>query len=163
MEQTQIYNAYNFSLLWRDASNITVTNAQIASLICPSEIVPDKTPLQGSYTAAPIPVPAGSPFTQAHATYSGCTGFYLSDFRSGELGETQSLSDPCYATYAATEKGVIVGDNKITIASITDGLSNTFMVGETELLERSPPIPTARSISSTLEVVANRLLVQRRI
>jgi|SRR5271157_1178876 len=128
MEQSQIYNAYNFSITWRSYPNITVTNAQIASLICPSETVPDRTPLQSSYTSAPIPVPATVPFLQAHSTYAGCSGIYYSDYKS-----STSLQDPCYATWAATEKGVIVGDNKITIASITDGTSNTFMLGETAI------------------------------
>jgi prepilin-type N-terminal cleavage/methylation domain-containing protein/prepilin-type processing-associated H-X9-DG protein len=128
MEQSQIYNAYNYSITWRSYPNVTVVNAQIASLICPSETVPDKTPLQGSYTSAPIPIPAGVPFLQAHTTYAGCSGIYYSDYRS-----STSLQDPCYAVWAGTEKGVIVGDNKITLASITDGTSNTFMLGETAI------------------------------
>jgi prepilin-type N-terminal cleavage/methylation domain-containing protein/prepilin-type processing-associated H-X9-DG protein len=129
MEQSAIYNSYNFSIVWRSYPNITVTSTQIASLICPSETVPDRTPLfAGEYGAAPIPVPATAPFLQAHTTYAGCSGIYYSDYRSAT-----GLNDPCYATWAATEKGVIVGDNKITIASITDGLSNTFMVGETAI------------------------------
>ena len=73
---------------------------------------------------------------QGHSTYAGCSGIYYSDYRS-----STSLSDPCYATWAATEKGVIVGDNKITIASIIDGLSNTFLFGETSL-GQLPPDPT---------------------
>ena len=128
MEQSPLYNAYNFSISWRSYPNITVVNAQIASLICPSETVPDRSPLQSSYTGAPIPVPATVPFMQAHSTYAGCSGIYYSDYRS-----STSLQDPCYAVWGATEKGVIVGDNKITIASITDGTSNTFMMGETAI------------------------------
>ena len=116
MEQSPLFNAYNFSISWRSYPNITVINTQIASLICPSETVPDRSPLQSSYTGAPIPVPATVPFMQAHSTYAGCSGIYYSDYRS-----STSLQDPCYAVWGATEKGVIVGDNKITIASITDG------------------------------------------
>ncbi|MGA2700282.1 MAG: DUF1559 domain-containing protein [Isosphaeraceae bacterium] len=133
MEQSQIYNAYNFSITWRSYPNITVTNAQIDSLICPSETVPDRTPLQSWYTSAPIPVPATVPFLQGHTTYAGCSGIYCSDYLSSGQNGPQTLADPCYATFAATEKGVIVGDNKITIASITDGTSNTFMLGETAI------------------------------
>ena len=129
MEQSQIYNAYNFSISWRSYPNITVVNAQISSLICPSETVPDRSALVASdYGASPIPVPATVPFMQGHTTYAGCSGIYYSDYRSGT-----SLQDPCYAIWGATEKGVIVGDNKITIASITDGTSNTFMLGETAI------------------------------
>jgi prepilin-type N-terminal cleavage/methylation domain-containing protein/prepilin-type processing-associated H-X9-DG protein len=139
LEQNAIYNSYNFSITWRSYPNITVTNAQISSLICPSETVPDRTPLGTSYTSAPIPVPAAAAATylQGHTTYAGCDGIYYSDFRS-----STSLSDPCYGTWATTEKGVIVGDNRITIASITDGLSNTFMVGETAI----GTLPTAAAI-----------------
>jgi prepilin-type N-terminal cleavage/methylation domain-containing protein/prepilin-type processing-associated H-X9-DG protein len=127
MEQSAIYNSYNFSITWRSYPNVTVTSTQIASLICPSETVPNRTPLSTSYTSAPIPVPTGTSFMQAHSTYSGCNGIYYSDYRGS------TLTDPCYSTWGATEKGVIVGDNKITIASVTDGLSNTFMVGETAI------------------------------
>ncbi len=128
MEQSQIYNAYNFSITWRSYPNITVVNAQISSLICPSETVPQRTPLwAGDYQNAPIPVPATVPFMQAHTNYAGCSGIYYSDYRGS------TLTDPCYPVWAATEKGVIVGDNKITIASITDGTSNTFMAGETAI------------------------------
>jgi len=80
---------------------------------------------------------------QGHTTYAGCTGIYFSDYRSGLYGGPQTLTDPCYATFAATEKGVIVGDNKITIASITDGATNTFMLGETAIgtLTTNPKSP----------------------
>ena len=127
MEQAALFNSYNFSITWRSYPNITVTSTQIASLICPSEIVPNRTPLSSSYVTAPIPVPAGAPYMQAHSTYAGCSGIYYDDYRGS------TLSDPCYSVWGGTEKGVIVGDNKITIASITDGLSNTFMVGETAI------------------------------
>jgi prepilin-type N-terminal cleavage/methylation domain-containing protein/prepilin-type processing-associated H-X9-DG protein len=128
LEQSQIYNAYNFAISWRSYPNITVTNAQLTSLVCPSDAAAlQKTALQASYTGAPIPVPAGTTFMQAHSSYAGCNGIYYSDYRGS------TLTDPCYQTWAATEKGVIVGDNLITIASITDGTSNTFLWGETAL------------------------------
>ncbi len=138
IEQQAVYNSYNFSISWRSAPNITATNTQIASLICPSETKPDKTPLIADYANAPIPVPANSPFMQAHSTYAGCDGIYYCDYRSG-----YSLSDPCYQTWGATELGVIVGDNKISLASITDGTSNTFMAGETAIgiLPNNPSDP----------------------
>ena len=127
MEQTQIYNAYNFSITWRSYPNVTVTSTQINSLLCPSDAaIATRTPLSASYTGAPIPVPAAAPFLQAHSSYAGCNGIYYSDYRS-----STSLQDPCYQTWGASEKGVIVGDNLITLASITDGTSNTFLFGET--------------------------------
>jgi prepilin-type N-terminal cleavage/methylation domain-containing protein/prepilin-type processing-associated H-X9-DG protein len=128
MEQPQIYNAYNFSITWRSYPNITVTNAQLNSLLCPSDAqMAVKTALAGYYTGAPIPVPANSPFTQAHSSYAGCSGIYYSDYVGG------TLTDPCYPVWAGTQKGVIVGDNMINVSSITDGLSNTFLFGETAI------------------------------
>src|SRR5262249_1256766 len=42
MDQQALYNAYNFSITWRSYPNVTVTSTQISSLICPSEMVPDR-------------------------------------------------------------------------------------------------------------------------
>src|SRR5271163_3034311 len=41
LEQSAVYNAYNYSITWRSYPNITVTSTQIGSLICPSETLPD--------------------------------------------------------------------------------------------------------------------------
>ena len=63
MEQSQIYNAYNFSISWRSYPNITVVNAQISSYICPSETVPDRSALWPAITAllrSPSPRPSPS-------------------------------------------------------------------------------------------------------
>lgn len=69
MEQQQVYNAYNFAITWRSYPNITVTSTQLNSLLCPSDgLIATKTPLQGSYTSAPIPVPTGTGFMQAHSS-----------------------------------------------------------------------------------------------
>ena len=134
LEQSQIYNSYNFSISWKSYPNITVTNAQISSLLCPSDAAAaTKTPLTSAYTGAPIPVPANSPFMQAHTSYAGCSGIWYSDYRSGTGSSPTSLTDPCYQAADAGELGVIVGDNSITQASITDGTSNTFLFGETTM------------------------------
>jgi prepilin-type N-terminal cleavage/methylation domain-containing protein/prepilin-type processing-associated H-X9-DG protein len=126
LEQPQIYNAYNFAITWRSYPNVTVTNTQLSVLLCPSDpAAAVKSTLSASYTGAPIPVPAGSPYQQAHTSYAGCSGIYYSDYRGS------TLTDPCYQTWDATQKGVITGDNIITLSSITDGTSNTFLFGET--------------------------------
>ena len=130
--QQNVYNSYNFSCLWRSSINITVTSTQLNALICPSDsIAANKSPLQSSYLASTTN-PNGfatlpSNFQQAHSSYAGCNGIWYGDYRGS------SLSDPCYDVWGATEKGVIVGEFDVSISSITDGTSNTVMIGETSL------------------------------
>lgn len=126
LEQTAVYNSYNFSVSWRSGANMTAANTGISSLWCPSDpAVMTKTPLISLFFTGTYPGPATTSLQQAHTSYAGNTGIYYSDYRS-----SSSLTDPCYATFSASAKGVIIGDGVVNIASITDGLSNTFQWSE---------------------------------
>jgi len=126
LEQTQLYNTYNFSVSWLSGANVTIAGIGISTLLCPSDwAASGSAPLVSIYFSGTYPAPANAPFQQKFTSYGGCTGIYYSDY----IGNT--LSDPCYAPYVASAKGVIIGDGTVTLSSITDGLSNTFLWGET--------------------------------
>jgi prepilin-type N-terminal cleavage/methylation domain-containing protein/prepilin-type processing-associated H-X9-DG protein len=125
-EQTQVYNAYNFSVSWRSGANVTIAGIGISTLWCPSDVAASQSAaLPSVFFSGTYPAPANAPFQEHFTSYGGCTGIYYSDY----AGNT--LSDPCYAPYVAGAKGVIIGDGAVTLSSITDGLSNTFLWGET--------------------------------
>ena len=125
MEQTAVYNAYNFSVSWRSGANMTAASMGMSTLWCPSDpTVMTKTPFISLFFTGTYPGPANTPLQQAHTGYAGNTGIYYSDWRGS------TLKDPCYASWVACAKGVIIGDAVVSIASITDGLSNTFQWSE---------------------------------
>jgi prepilin-type N-terminal cleavage/methylation domain-containing protein/prepilin-type processing-associated H-X9-DG protein len=125
LEQNAIYNAYNFSMSWRAGAAMTTANTQLSFLLCPSDAaVTNKSPLVALFSTGTAPGPATTPFKQAHNSYAGNTGVYYSDYRG------TTLTDPCYPAFVASAMGTIIGDGNITIASITDGLSNTFLWSE---------------------------------
>jgi len=138
LEQMATFNAYNFSNSWRTAGNITVADTQISSLLCPSDpVAAQKDPLGAIFFRGIMPAPTGTPFQQAHNSYAGNTGIYYADYRGPKL------DDPCYATFVASAKGTIIGDGVVTISSITDGLSNTFLFSE----QLSSILPNSATLS----------------
>jgi len=131
MEQNQVYNAYNFSVTWRSGANVTIAGTGLSYLWCPSDaVVSTPSPLGSIYFTGTYPAPTGTAFQQYRNSYSGCTGLYYQDWRSGAAF---GLRDPCYAAWVATAKGTIIGDGCVRISGITDGLSNTFCFGEQSL------------------------------
>ena len=126
LEQQSVYNAYNFSMSWRAGAAMTVANTQLNFLLCPSDpTAAVKSPISSLFTTGTAPAASTAGFLQAHTCYAGNTGIYYSDWRS-----SKGANDPCYAAFVGSAKGTIIGDGVITIASITDGLSNTFLWSE---------------------------------
>jgi prepilin-type N-terminal cleavage/methylation domain-containing protein/prepilin-type processing-associated H-X9-DG protein len=131
-DQSPMYNAINFNLCSSDAANLTICGVQTNSLICPSDVQNQSisfpaTQASGSGVTpgwsfneipANFPLPAGN-FTQAFTSYAGNAGTF-----------TFGFSNLMSSTILAQFNGVIYNDSSVKIASITDGLSNTFIFGE---------------------------------
>jgi prepilin-type N-terminal cleavage/methylation domain-containing protein/prepilin-type processing-associated H-X9-DG protein len=127
LEQSSLFNAWNFSCSWRSGANITVASTQLSFLMCPSDSqVAMRTPLNAGFFTGTYPYSGtdNGTFTQTHNSYAGNTGLYYSDYRGA------TLTDPCYPAFVASASGTIIGDGVVTIASINDGLSNTFLFSE---------------------------------
>ena len=130
LDQTSMYNRYDFSKSWDDPAQYGVTTVDIKAFICPS--VPSQRLDSGSFgTASPVSTAGGFPLPAG--------GFGRADFMALS-GVRFSLY---YVTNTASPPALILSsplDNRwpcamhttsITrISEISDGMSNTMMVCE---------------------------------
>jgi prepilin-type N-terminal cleavage/methylation domain-containing protein/prepilin-type processing-associated H-X9-DG protein len=101
MEQTNIYNAINFSLPNGDATNNTVLMTRINTFICPSDVA------------------------DPHPEYGGQTN-YMADMGSGIVW--QAASGPNAGL--PPPNGIFYGNSATKFADVTDGLANTAFFSE---------------------------------
>ncbi len=117
IEQGNVANLYNFKANWDDTSNLTVIQQQIKTFQCPS--VPNANRLDTSPMA-----PSNQTYPRATTDYS-C----VNAIKSG-------IPQNCFGVPAGTPNtdprviGVMNAVAPSTIASITDGTSNTIMIAE---------------------------------
>ncbi|AGA24553.1 DUF1559 domain-containing protein [Singulisphaera acidiphila] len=126
MEQTALYNAYNFSQASTNGkvspltttagsafSNTTVVGSMVASFVCPSD----------GNTSGPVSDTVATYYSRQNAARSN----YL-------VSSANNTDYNCPGTGAgmpnAASRGAFFNDLTTTIASMTDGTSNTFLVGE---------------------------------
>jgi prepilin-type N-terminal cleavage/methylation domain-containing protein/prepilin-type processing-associated H-X9-DG protein len=117
LEQNGIYNATNFSLAYFFADNYTVAGTGFSGLFCPS----DPSAFQSS------PLQYGPPnYLQFHSHYSGNVGPWNA-FGGATGPNGMPTTDPGIPAHAM---GVIIAGGNVTVASVTDGTSNTIMYAE---------------------------------
>lgn len=100
VEQQNIYNQINFSIGVGIGSNSAVCRLPIKVYQCPSD------PYQQDFTVWPTSI------VVAHANYAGCNG------------TMETFSE------AGDNTGLFLRNSRYSTANITDGLSNTIVVGE---------------------------------
>ena len=129
MEQTPLYNAYNFSLENWDASNATAVRTQVLTFLCPSMPDPAKrTPAIEVTNHRGQPYPGKSTFAGGHygvnwggvREASGAKAFAA--YKTPYSGMMVTVVDP------DAPKGTVLKTFKF--AEITDGLSFTIMAAE---------------------------------
>jgi prepilin-type N-terminal cleavage/methylation domain-containing protein/prepilin-type processing-associated H-X9-DG protein len=110
-EQNAAYNAMNFSAWFFSPQNLTVRGMQISSFLCPSDANNPGQPLTiGTQTITP-----------ASTNYPNNIGTY-----AAESGSNPGIIDgPAYYSGVTAPMS-----NVVTIASITDGTSNTVIFSE---------------------------------
>jgi prepilin-type N-terminal cleavage/methylation domain-containing protein/prepilin-type processing-associated H-X9-DG protein len=122
MEQGPLYNAVNFNLQAMNVENITIAGAAIASLMCPSDAAvanSSAVTLTKQFNSF-YSLPPGS-WTQQFTSYGGVTGTF------------DLYADPASSVFAAkyaSMNGLIFTSSTVTLAQITDGLSQTLLFGE---------------------------------
>jgi prepilin-type N-terminal cleavage/methylation domain-containing protein/prepilin-type processing-associated H-X9-DG protein len=121
LEQAPIYNAINFNFSYACPANLTAGAVVVATLICPSDPSAGTSP---QLVAAQYGVTSATGMIQGRTYYFGNGGpWNANGFQVvGGFG-----ADPNLAQY---QLGVIVDQGNITIASVTDGTSNTMMFSE---------------------------------
>jgi prepilin-type N-terminal cleavage/methylation domain-containing protein/prepilin-type processing-associated H-X9-DG protein len=126
-EQSQVYNAFNTSLAFGDFENTTVHGIGIQTLWCPS----DGSISTPTVTTAPLFRPAGAqPFKVAFSSYGVNVGTWFQVTQFPYVGAWGSAANPNYEAFKAGWNGVMYHESAVTIASITDGTSNTMSFGE---------------------------------
>src|SRR5262249_33927601 len=106
-----------------DPHNITVASTQVSSLFCPSD--PDASVGQAfdSDWTYPFAIPPG--MTQKLTSYVANRGMWWMFDNFDPFN-----ADPCYSAYQNSMTGVIYDCSKVRMAAITDGTSNTLLLGE---------------------------------
>jgi prepilin-type N-terminal cleavage/methylation domain-containing protein/prepilin-type processing-associated H-X9-DG protein len=117
LEQNAVFNATNFSLAYFYPDNYTIAGTGFSALFCPS----DPSAFQSNS------LEYGPPnYLQYHNHYSGCVGPWDAfGTVTGPLG--LPTTDPQLPNHAS---GVIIAGGNVTVASVTDGTSNTMMYSE---------------------------------
>jgi prepilin-type N-terminal cleavage/methylation domain-containing protein/prepilin-type processing-associated H-X9-DG protein len=139
LEQGNIWRQIQFDKDIKDPANAAVRMQPVKVFLCPSDpgfktpmsspdgttftvdILNDSAP---NYTT-PVLDSAGRPVQVAHSSYVAIFGNPEITLDPGFL-----LGPPAYPERAVEHRGVFYRNSNIRIADITDGLSNTFFIGE---------------------------------
>ncbi len=117
LEQTQVYNAANFSFQVLHPQNVTIAGVSISVLMCPSDYGLNSAPVDASLWIA---VPSGA-WRQCFSSYGCSTGTWALNLAKGNNQYHQRYGNM---------NGVIFNESAIGLAEITDGLSNTILFTE---------------------------------
>jgi prepilin-type N-terminal cleavage/methylation domain-containing protein/prepilin-type processing-associated H-X9-DG protein len=123
-EQSPMYNAVNFNLTYANVENYTIGGVQLKILVCPSDTntAPQYiTAANGFSTTNYDVVPTTNTYLQYFSSYSGNQGTFWSNYYIGAKGGQAVQTQ---------QNGSIIIDGFVTLASIIDGTSNTFIYGE---------------------------------
>lgn len=110
MEQPALFNAANFGLPVEAPRNTTAARTMLSPYLCPSDPTP----------GAPFPIDDGSSTvlaTVAPTSYAACVGNDLADSTTGLNND-------------GLGNGVMYRNSRVRLADVTDGASNTIVVGE---------------------------------
>ncbi|MFN0054812.1 MAG: DUF1559 domain-containing protein [Planctomycetales bacterium] len=131
LDQSAMYDRYDFSVNWSSPINLPVTGMRIATFECPSS--PNPARQDGD------PGPPFTPNLVAISDYGTALGV---DMRLGALlGWTAPSSTFDYSSPLNAYEGIMPKNSKNSIAAVRDGLSNTIAVvesaGRPNLYQRS--------------------------
>ncbi|APW63441.1 DUF1559 domain-containing protein [Paludisphaera borealis] len=118
IEQGNVFNAYNSLVRYTEPANTTVLAAKISALYCPSD------PKISDPPAINYP-PTFVNFLVGRTSYRGVSG----PWTNPPIGPDPA-AEPNYPAFKSNALGVIHLYSNTSIASISDGTSNTFLFGE---------------------------------
>ena len=112
MDQKPLYDNYNLQVTWGDPVNSTLSRTRLSVFTCPSSPA-DSTRLDG--------IPEISPWTATAAAITDYSGIANIDPRLYTAG---------LLTQAGSGNGILQKNATVTMASVSDGLSNTILFAE---------------------------------
>ena len=122
-EQSTLFNSYNSSVHFTYQDNRTVTSTGLSALWCPS----DPTVSTGIDIASDFGYAV--PFVMRYNSYKGNAGTW---FAPSRYEDPLCASNPAsFGTLLSQANGAFNFYSSVTMAGITDGTSNTMLLGET--------------------------------
>lgn len=141
MDQAPLYNQYNFNTIWSDPVNYPMTTVDLPMFKCPS--TPDKGARTNPNSVSPaLQNPSGYPYPTVNGGYGICDYMALSGARASIWGATGNQIPTSALSPNLTLPGNTPStkENRFTstmhstmsrtVAQVTDGVSNTFMILE---------------------------------
>ena len=123
LEQSSLFNAYNFCHTSYDVWNATVIGTGVNMLWCPSDANISRTFVN--------PTAIGGPVIVRFSNYAACNGTWGSEAGVVVVYYPNAAeSYPAWNPIAANANGIFRLCYSTPIAAITDGTSNTIMFGE---------------------------------
>ena len=129
LEQGNVYNQINFKVGVGIGVNVQVSQTQLPVFQCPSDNNQQNAIIYDSSFTNPIA-------TVAHGNYVGCNGWVEcfgnagGNYQSSSDGGAAEDGDGAQTGTGWTGNGLFYRNSQIKINQVTDGLSNTIMVGE---------------------------------
>ncbi len=151
MELTTLYNEVNFNNATTDPSNYTSIRRSIDGFVCPS----NRKASGGAATAA--------------ATITGMPGTTgPSDYRGNQAGgmvlpganPNCTTQDPTNPNCCYYDNGVLFQNSAVSFADITDGSSNTILIGESTY--GTWPDATSCCVRTNTDMTINRIITGQR-
>ncbi len=122
LDQAPLYNSVNFTYNSSNPTNITIAGIRINSLVCPSDYNNQPQPISPQTPASSFnvvyPLPPGT-WMQQYSSYAANAGTF-------DFGYITAYGGAQFQMY----NGTIYNDSSVTVASVSDGTSNTFLFGE---------------------------------
>ncbi len=122
VEQQNLYNQINFKAGVTTGGNTALAQLPVKVYQCPSDPLQQPFPVYDSSFTTPIA-------TVAHANYVGNNGWEECFNNAGGAGQGAG-SDGLVGALGAAGNGFFWRNSRTRIADVTDGMSNTIMVGE---------------------------------
>ena len=125
-EQGNAFNSVNFMVNMYTPQNTTISALGQSMLWCPSDSV--ITNLQFTYGAGQV---TSTPLTMYYSSYAGCTGEWFQWFGLTAANAKAAAACQFGTAYPDTQtNGLIYMLSAVSIASVTDGTSNTMLASE---------------------------------
>src|SRR5262249_20743607 len=126
MDQQALFNSINFSLSVAFRANRTGSSTVVSSYLCPSDSGPSLVPV---FADPPDPANPGS-FSGSKVVDTVARGNYVGMFGVGEICANSGSTDVPNQGSVGQHAGCFYRNSRTTIASITDGTSQTIAIGE---------------------------------